>query len=283
MAFTRTVSGLNNQHLFYNVDYIVYVEGGTSYSKDQIDAGMFDDLSIDTIFWEAILNHYKPANYKFKAIGSKTAVTKIAENIINSNITTVIAAMDQEFDMIHNTKLNHTNVLYTCGYSWENDVWNENVVEEVIYRFSAQRTNLDLITSHFNKFIRDIKIGVYTDAYLFPSAQSFFPRPGHMRLLECNSTLAPDVKRQEIITLINNTGVNLRDAFNYGVVNHLCCRKNCYGHLFGDFCKNLVKYILKNFHNLTGIGDEIIRRTALTSFTGLLRDEVNVYYTASII
>lgn len=39
-AFTRTISGSNNQHLFHNVDLIVFLEGGSvSYNKQEVYAG----------------------------------------------------------------------------------------------------------------------------------------------------------------------------------------------------------------------------------------------------
>lgn len=79
MAFTRTISGLNNQHIFFNVDIIVYVEGGVSYSLSQIEQGFFNEESVDSLFWNQIFTNFSTHKVKFKPIGSKSAILKIAQ------------------------------------------------------------------------------------------------------------------------------------------------------------------------------------------------------------
>jgi len=278
MIFTRTVSGLNNQHLFHNVDFVIYVEGGISYSKQEIDNGLYNDVSIDSIFWNKILNQYKPARYKFKAIGSKTVVLKMAEDIINHNLTNVLAAMDQEFDMIQGTNINHPNVLYTNGYSWENDVWNCQVIAEVIHSFSAQNINISIVESHFTKFLKEINFSVCADAYLFSKGQSYFPRPGHMRIIECNPTLIPSLKKAEVETLFNQSNIKKSTVYAYARKKSIVSKKNCYGHLLGDYCKQLIKFLLRTLYNINGIGDEVIRRNAITCFLKYLEPNIDLHY-----
>ncbi|WP_130734665.1 DUF4435 domain-containing protein [Flavobacterium sp. J27] len=282
MAFTRTASGLNNQHLFYNVDFIVFVEGGQSFTKQEIDQGHFNEMSIDIIFWTAIFNTYKPAKYKFKAVGSKSAVKKVAEDIINNNLTTVFTAMDQEFDMVLSSNLIHPNIKYTYGYSWENDIWNEEVICDIISRLSAINTQKGTISPHINRFLRDIKFSVYSDAYLFSKGLSYFPRPGHMRLFLVNPALAPELNRSELTLLKNTLPVSKSTIYSYGSKKSIQVRRNCYGHLFGDYCKNLVKFLLRTLYNLNGISDEIIRRLALSNYIVHFSDEIRNYYQTSL-
>ena len=282
MTFTRTASGLNNQHLFYNVDFIVFVEGGQSFTKQEIDQGHFNETSIDVIFWKAIFSTFRPAKYKFKAVGSKTAVKKVAEDIIQNNLTTVFTAMDQEFDMVLNNNLNHPNILYTHGYSWENDVWNEDVISNIIFRLSAIETQTEIILSNFNRFIQDVKFLVYCDAYMFSKGSSYIPRPTHMRLFSVNGSVPPELNRLELLILQNNLTCTKSNIYSYGSRKTIQVRRNCYGHLFGDYCKNLVKYILRSTHNLNGIADEMIRRLALCEFINYLKPEIRNHYETSI-
>ena len=69
-SFKRTLRGLGNQHLFYNVDLIVFLEGGSvSYNKADVYAGNFTAETEDIIFWRNIFNKFsnnKQVNIKHK-------------------------------------------------------------------------------------------------------------------------------------------------------------------------------------------------------------------------
>ncbi|KGO85150.1 DUF4435 domain-containing protein [Flavobacterium suncheonense] len=282
--FTRTVSGLTNQHLFHNVDFIVFVEGGTSYTLQEIEAGNFNNESIDILFWRRILNHFKPARYKFKAVGSKSAVIRIAENIIQNDIKTIYAAMDQDFDQILDNSLSHTNIIYTYGYSWENDVWNSELVLEVIENLSAETLDLQIIKHYHNQFLNAIKIGVYADAHKFSQANSFFPRPnGYLRLIECNTNHPTKVKKAELNALLTASNINRVATAAYGRRNGILPHRNCFGHLLGDFFKILVKFLLKQFYNLSSANGEIIQHVALNNFIKNLPQNIVNHYELQLI
>jgi hypothetical protein len=280
MAFTRTTSGLNNQHMFHNVDYIVFVEGGESFTKAQIDQGHFNEESIDTLFWSRILSNYKAdSKFKFKAVGSKTAVLQVAEDIVNNNLTTVYAAMDQEFDRILGKAYKHNNILYTFGYSWENDVWNENVIHKIVTSTTAKELEISEVIVPFSKFVNDMKFSVYADGYMFSKSSSFFPRPAnHLKLIDCTLSTPPTLKKVEIDNLFVATGLRKQNIYSFGNRKKICCKSYMYGHLFGDVCKLLVKHMLKMKQEVTGLGDEIIRRLAINHFVEFIPAEVDNHY-----
>ena len=67
MSFRRSNRGISNQHMFHDVDLIVFVEGGISYSKEDVYNGKFNDESIDTIFWRKVFKKFCHApKIKFK-------------------------------------------------------------------------------------------------------------------------------------------------------------------------------------------------------------------------
>jgi hypothetical protein len=280
MAFVRTSTGLSNQHLFHDVDYVIFVEGGQSYSKLEIDQGNYNEESIDTIFWSKIINKYKSeSQFKFKAVGSKTAVLKVAEDIIDNNLTTVYAAMDQEFDTVLGKLYKHDNILYTFGYSWENDVWNELVIQNIVTTASAKEIELNEVIVPFEKFVKDIKFSVYGDAYLFSKSSSFFPRPSnHLKLIDCTNTTPPSVKKEEVANRTAELGLVKNNVYSFGSRKNICCRTNIYGHLLCDVCKLLVKYLLKVKHNITGFKDEIIRRMAINIFIEMMPEQIDNHY-----
>lgn len=280
MAFTRTTSGLNNQHLFHNVDYVVFVEGGQSFTKIQIDQGQYNEVSIDTIFWSKVFEKYKSdVNVKFKAVGSKSVILKIAEDIVLNNLTTIYVAMDQEFDVILSKMYKHNRILYTFGYSWENDVWNEDVINKIMSTITAQEIDFSLIANPFQKFLAKIKFPVYADGYQFSKNSSFFPRPSnHLRIIDCNSNNIPCVKNDEVTILINNSGLNKSNVYSFGSRKKIAPKQYCYGHLYGDFCKLLINHLLKTRYKLNSLGDEIIRRMAINYFSDYLTVDIDTHY-----
>ncbi len=283
MAFTRTSSGLKNLHLFYNVDLIVYTEGGTSLSVEDVKARKFNSESIDSVFWNIIFSNYRSELIKYKPIGSKSTVSKIAQEIIENNITTVYAVMDQEFDMVYETNFSHSNIVYTYGYSWENDVWNENVIFSIIETLSAKKINKNLILGLYNSFINHIKYFVAVDGHLFSKSDSYFPRPkGHMKLVNCDPKKEPFLKTVELTKIIEEKEIDDTIINDFLDKKDICAKRNCYGHLLGDFCKQLIHHILKIEYNLSGIKDEFIKRMAINLFFKFANRETISHYAKSI-
>ena len=122
ILFQRSNSGLNNQHLFYGVDYVAYTEGGDSLSFEKVLNGEFNDSSIDKLFWEFIVKNYSNKSFKFKPIGSKSTLKLLLDKFMRDNISHNLICTDSEFDEVFNDKIDSDKIIYTYGYSWENDV-----------------------------------------------------------------------------------------------------------------------------------------------------------------
>lgn len=177
-TFKRTKNGLNNLRLFYNVNYIVYLEGGSaSYNKTEVYQNNFNRDTEDISFWSQIFEKYKPnEKLKFRSVGSKVTLKEIAADLVDENIKHVYIAMDNEFDEVLNRRINHPNIFYTHGYSYENDIWNNKTIIDIISEFTAVKVDEKYINNGYNKFKNNIKLGVYADGYLFSKNQSFFYR-----------------------------------------------------------------------------------------------------------
>lgn len=110
--FERTTDGLSNEHLFHDADLTVYCEG----------SGMDGEHATrDELFWHRVFAaHGKTV--LCKSIGSKTAVLERAARIRADRIANVAVAMDRDYDHVTGAMLDHPQVFYTFGYSWESDV-----------------------------------------------------------------------------------------------------------------------------------------------------------------
>lgn len=268
-GFRRTFSGVSNQHLFYSVDLIVYVEGGpNSYSKQEVYGGSFNEETDDIIFWRNLFEKFKSATkVKFKSVGSKTTIKEIAVDIIDGHIRSVMVAMDAEFDEVLNRRLNHPNVLYTHGYSWENDVWSDQVVREVIGELSAIVIDPMDIQRNLNDFLKKIKIAVHADCYLFDKGQSYFPRQkSRLSCVNCNPADLPHVKKEVLDQLISTKGLKRNTLYAFGKRKQIDTLKHCYGHLLADYCFQVVMHYLKNRLNLPTAPKAIVSRMGIKNY-----------------
>lgn len=270
ITFKRTLSGLNNMHLFYEVDFIVYVEGGTvSYTKEDICNGNYNSNTKDILFWESLFevvaNNIK---VKFKSVGSKNTVKNIALDILKGNLNNTLVAMDKEFDCLLRNQIQHPKVLYTYGYSWENDVWNSEVIQIILEELSGLSISKDCLNNNFSTFLREIKIAVIADAYLFTkNGNSFFPRPkGYMAMVNCTPSDLPHVLRGTLISHIVKKNLKLSTLRSFARRKQIEINRQCYGHLIADYGYQVVLHYLKNRLQLPGIPPEYVQRIAIKKY-----------------
>ncbi len=268
-GFRRTTSGLRNQHIFHNSDLIVFVEGGKSqYTKEQVYNGEYNSDTEDIIYWKKVFEEFiNDKKIKFKSVGSKSTIKEIADDVIDKSVQTVFVAMDNEFDEILNNRINHSNVFYTYGYSYENDVWESLVIKDVIEELLVIEINEIEIKENFESFIKEIKLGVFADGYKFSRNSSFFPRKtGHMFCIDCNPIDLPSVKKTNLKNKLDQDSFSLSTFYRFGRNNNLDSKKHCFGHLLADYCVQLIINYLKNRHQIKHLPKKIIFRMGLNKF-----------------
>jgi hypothetical protein len=283
MSFRRTNSGISNQHLFYDVDAVVFVEGGENcYSKEQIDNDLYNEKSLDVLFWKEIfLEFQKPnLNLKYKAVGSKLTVKLIAQDIYKSNLVKVYAAMDRDLDHVQGNLIKHKNVLYTFGYSWENDAWNSELIADIIQTITAEKIDETIIKDAYLEFHKNIKFGVFLDSYLLTKNDSLFDRNNrHLKCLDLDNNDFLKVDKEKLNEMISEKNVSKSTIYRFAKKNKLNSKRDCYGHLLADFCYHLIKLLLKKEFGLRVPSKEICKRIALFRFLNYQKNEIKNYYT----
>ena len=281
-GFRRSYSGISNQHLFYGVDLIVYLEGGPrSFNKEDVYKGAFHEETEDIIFWRNLFERFKSSTkVKFKSIGSKSTIKDIALDIVDGKIHSVFVAMDNEFDEVLNKKIEHEKILYTYGYSWENDVWNNEVVRHIIQELSAIEITPEDIQDNFIDFLSKVRIGVLADCYLFEKGDSFFPRKGHLVCVNCEPKDLPNVKKEVINQLIIKKNLKPSTINSYGRRKGIDVKKHCYGHLLADYCCQVIMHYLRNRLQLPSVNKSIIYRMGLRKYFQFFFDNTAIqeYY-----
>lgn len=282
--FIRSASGLNNQHLFFNVDFVLYTEGGSvSYNIDDVLDGKFSELTDDIVFWDNLFDQVNSdIKVKCKSVGSKENVKHIAEKIIEENLSSVIAAMDSEHDHILNLRLTHKNILYTYGYSWENDVWDLSVVKDIIFQISAIQINDNDIDENFSRLIQMLRPMVCADVKLFPDNKSFFPKKGKLSSVNCQPDYLPYLIEDKIQKQFVEYKIEIEEIIKYGEIMGIDPHRNCYGHFLADYCYQLIINYIKKRCNLGGITKDIVNRMAINKyFTNYFQNKLQFQYYSS--
>lgn len=266
---THTKSGLANEHLLYKSDFVVYLEGGKSYTKEEAFKGDSSNGTLDILFWERLFMHFAPnKRFKLKSVGSKTVVLEIAKEIVKNDIDNCLAGMDNEFDEILNKRIIHKNIFYTHGYSWENDVWSNSVVRDVIEHSSATRIPIEDIEKNLDDFERKIRIGVLADGMLFESGgDSFFNRDkGLLFCVDCKPRDLPCIKEDALLNRLAMKTIECRHIKQFEKKHHVDTLKLCYGHLLADYCCQVILHYLKNRLSISSPSNEILYRMGIVQY-----------------
>jgi hypothetical protein len=133
--FTRTAQGLSNLHLFYGVDFVAFAEGGTE--TDVARGGASGTGTPDELFWQGSFETIRP-DLKVQVVlrGSKTTLQPIAEMVARGELSNVVVCMDADYEHVVGTATRHRHVIYTWGYSWENDVIDWSELENIAYQIA---------------------------------------------------------------------------------------------------------------------------------------------------
>ena len=90
---------------------------------------------MDEVFWTQIFEEHGK-KIKCKSIGSKPNLLKLAAKVSSEHIPNVVIAMDRDYDHLRGTSVEHPQVLYTFGYSWESDIMLEFNFDSAISLFA---------------------------------------------------------------------------------------------------------------------------------------------------
>jgi len=278
MTFRRTTSGLNNSYLFFGVDAVVYLEGGDSITKQDVENGIFSASTDDIRYWQILFGFYKPEkSYQFCSVGSKETVKSIADEIIQGRVQNVIVAMDRDFDNLNNRTLSHDNIIYTFGYSWENDAWTSEAVLEAYCVLSGScktgiHTEKEVIESFYEKISHDLHGAVYIDAVLSQNNSSLFCRNSYMRYVDIPRSGNPNVKVQEIKKSLTSARKRLGKPIFKKSNFHVMPLVDCFGHLLAEFSYRILQYLLDKVKNLPKIPKSYAISMVVEKFAQLLQD-----------
>ncbi|AQT68035.1 hypothetical protein STSP2_01189 [Anaerohalosphaera lusitana] len=251
MVYRRTKSGEENTYLFYGTEITVYVEGGPETKYQDASESEFYSYGDDIRFWEGLFDHFAPGvKCHCKAIGSKVAVREIAEDIAAGDRKRVIAAMDRDFDDLTSQLINSHNVLYTYGYSWENDCCNPSSLVEAYRSYASAANRLaDATKKDILKVLQAcqklLARAVRADAVLRLNSHSFFDRDRPCRYIGKGAGDYPTIRVSEIRKRFKEVRREHLRPVRSSQKLELITFRDCFGHLIGHFYCRLLSVLLK--------------------------------------
>jgi len=268
--------------LFYDADIVIYTEGGSkSFSLSEVEAGGFSSQSFDIKFWYGV---FKANNFikkiQFKAIGSKTAGKIITKKIVNGEIKNTAIAKDRDLDHFTQEIIDSPFILYTKGYSWENDVFQKEItlaqIESMLLEMEMPEEALSIVENTYNNF-RVVGKSLIKLEILFRSrGVSFICDLNGERFFKKNNQVI-DIK--EVFNIIDKKKRNVERPVVSGLnLNNICPFMNNYGKLVEALSIAVINHVCKKLSDHKSIPKQIIETAMIERFSHKLMREKDHYY-----
>lgn len=244
--------------LFYEADFIVYVEG--------------DD---DVCFWDIMLNKFSSLRYEVIEVGGcnnlEPYISKVLDNSIND-----LVALDLDFNKISGSKVSHNKILYTHGYSIENTYITIESIQKTIKHLGRLNTkiiqSLDVESWHMN-FIETMKDLIELDIFnhLNQKGEVIISDSIHPFLASKDEILPDTIK-------VNGKKESISQSIGYcGELSDLVSQYPLYcllkGHFIFSGVANYIRIAIRSFGKKVSIPDDSIYSNLISNFTSIFNDE----------
>jgi hypothetical protein len=271
MTFRRTALGLSNLHLFIDAEAVVFLEGGVSISREDVENGEYSTGSDDIRYWKALFKLYLPSRkLQFRSVGSKQTVKSIALDIKNGDTKNVIAVMDRDFDHL-TSMIEGDNILYTYGYAWENDCWSVRTISESVISLAGLCPSKlvdieDEVNDFFCYFRRKMKQAVKADSLMIQNSQSFFNREQPARYIQTQADGKPEINTYQIMQSFLNAREKVGRPIFRTTELAIDPIYDCFGHLLAYFSYRVVSYFLRSVYKLPVVAKEYATAVIIEKF-----------------
>lgn len=251
MSFRRSASGISNYNVIHDVDYIVYSEGGNA-ELLKADPQKYI-YSIDSEFWGALFEKLgSPVRVKIKSLGAKNNVLPYAKDISSGLVANCIAVLDKDHDDHKGVMIEHPLIIYTNGYSWENDAWSAKSVVKVLSQKHPERRlppeTAEHIHSRYEEFETIIRRLVFVD--ILCSCQGIECIPDKFgAVVSVYNGAEPSVIKDAFLKIIKAAKGIRKTPLRYHGRRKVYPLVDCYGKLFAEFAYGVFAH---HYKNITG-------------------------------
>ncbi|WP_404462934.1 DUF4435 domain-containing protein [Vreelandella aquamarina] len=280
MTFTRSVSGLSNYKYFFSSDITLYVEG-----RLNVEHPAEDPSRPDTKFYQALCSKYlNGRSVKVKLVGNRKNALDYHKKIVGSKIDNSLVIIDRDFDGITLSDLEKPKLILTCGYSWENDFWTEELLLYTLSSVTANDHNaVDYAKPRIRRTLNRLAKLSVANAAMHIDGKTLFKSNGKSKGIAISPSLSFPLSSKEckrLAKLIPSmcpamSGVQQLASRN---ISHRLIQ----GHLLEFVALKILAYAFSSSSG-TSIGNTtILMNVALSSFERdpgyFVTDEVDKYY-----
>lgn len=263
------------------VDAVVFAEGGGNQLKiSDIELGAGDSSTLDSAFWSSIfraLAHER--SVEVRSVGNKLTVESIAHLVASGAVSRVIVALDRDFDDRRARKIDHSNILYTFGYSWENDVFTEDVALSVVRDLAPSQAVLTAaqtqLRSASEELLRCFSMLVRLDHVLAESGGEVTSRLELLDSIRLHEVNAPEVDRSALAAEIRRCRAALRTRS--GPTGCASVEADLHGHTIAKWWLSQIHHFLRTYTNLK-MSRDVIVRLSIASYVRQNRGNSFAYY-----
>ncbi len=266
--FERTSSGQQNRAIFYGANFTCYVEGG---------GGAGDDRSADASFWQQVLTTLRPdLTIVYLPRGGKPVLEALAHDLVAKDLSNVLVAMDVDYDRLIGDIISDPRVLYTHGYSFENDIYNvdaiANVYKTLSHRATVSNATKASFADGFDNLAKQARRATRLDALALAAGSSLLPRDAPGRVIKtCPGTGRPTIDNAELIKLSQVVNKATRPRAKSAVSAIPNDLRYFVGHCLSHAICILTRSILKDSGIRKSMSSDHIRDVAILSFGSFMR------------
>lgn len=191
-------------------------------------------------------------SYSIKSLGSKDNLLPYAKDIADAKIANTIVVMDRDHDHHRQCIINHPCIIYTYGYSWENDAWRAESVISKLDRISAGGVPAEVadeIRMKCRNFFTDFNRLIFVDVLCSLERVQGIHREKFWSFVDSRDVNRLRVKKDAFRKLITTIKAGRVNKFRHVGGDRIVSERDCYGKLLAKF---LYDIFCEGFQALTG-------------------------------
>ncbi|WP_157032890.1 DUF4435 domain-containing protein [Sphingomonas changbaiensis] len=250
---------------------MIYVEGGRN------DKGHVE--SFDAMFWRAVFAALRP-DLKVRCVpkGDKATLIQIAEDNMRSGAQNWIVALDRDYDELTGCLLLDARVVYTFGYSYENDVFCPEAIEALFYNVCplCERSEevSEVIKVLIDDFIRQSWLAHLGDFYGTLIGRRVLDRKKPQKYVQVGGYGAkPKIRRSMFLADIAaaNSGAP-RPKCNNGPLTKAMLPRLAVGKLYAHFAFHVLAHVQRKVSFMPNLQRDSLFAAAIQSLRTFLVD-----------
>ncbi|HEX8580654.1 MAG TPA: hypothetical protein VF655_13805, partial [Allosphingosinicella sp.] len=210
--------------------------------------------------------------------GGKPILERLARDILERDIEDTLVAMDSDYDDFRGRKIDDRRVLYSHGYSWENEVYASGNLERVYCTLChcgiAPQEVRDQFEIDLAELDVTLKRATHADFYALCSGSSVLPRRAPGRVIASDPVSGkPSIVRTELIKLVGEARSKIKKPMTPHTGPPKDALRFCVGHVFAFAIRILIKAVASIHYGRLSVPPDHLRDVALLTFSDFLRSD----------